>query len=247
MSVIKIKLAILGHLPYSVNLSKIEKWKSCLFEIEKEIGQYPITEDSDIFHWSYSDINIEKHLPQRDEENILFAITNVPLEDNYFARRLTDNKICITYHDLVDVLQAHNIPLENLILRVLYAISILYRRTGGEIPSINEPYSFIHDETRGCLYDMCGIKTDIFYSLNKPQLCRSCIHDITYNENPKIDSNIIPKVQRELKKIRKERYYQILDFVKNKPVLTLILSTIAAVFSGILANYIWERWIQYIF
>lgn len=44
---IKIKLAVLGHLPYLIDISKIIKWKSCLFEIEREVGKYPITTDSD--------------------------------------------------------------------------------------------------------------------------------------------------------------------------------------------------------
>ena len=93
---------------------------------------------------------------------------------------------------------------------------------------------------------MCGIKTDIIHSLNKPQLCDDRVHDITHNENPRIDRSIIDKVQIELKKIHKERYYQILDFVKRRPVFTLILSTIITIVLGavgsVLATILLEYW-----
>lgn len=243
---IKIKLAVLGHLPYLIDISKIIKWKSCLFEIEREVGKYPITTDSDGPDWSYSDSNLVSIIPQRNSEDILIVITNVPLEGNYFARRFSDNRVCLTYYEMVDILTIYNISLENLILRVLYSISILYKRYRNRIPTRHEPTNFAHDETRGCLYDMCGIKTDIIHSLNKPQLCDDYVHDITHNENPRIDRSIIDKVQIELKKIHKERYYQILDFVKRRPVFTLILSTIITIVLGavgsVLATILLEYW-----
>lgn len=243
---VEIKLAVLGHLPYALKLTKIVSWTSCLFKVEQDTSKYPITENSDNMNWSYTDENIEKHLPARNGEHILIAITNVPLEKNYFARRFSDNRICVTYHEIIDILQKYNIPLENFILRVLYAMSIVYQSNNGKIPCSEESSSFLHDETRGCVYDMCGRKVDIFYSLYIPQLCADCVHDLTHNRTAKIDSNLIPKIQRELRKIRKERYYQILDFVKRRPVLTLILSTIAtftiSVIGSFLATLILELW-----
>lgn len=233
---IKIRLAVLGHLAHPINLSRIKKWKSCLFKIEQDEGSYQITTDSDGLNWSYSDFNLSQLLPKRQDENILLIITNIPLEDNYFARRFSDNRVCLTYHEMVDILTIYNIPLENLILRVLYSISILYKRYGNRIPTRHEPTNFAHDETKGCLYDMCGIKTDIIYSLNKPQLCEDCIYEITHNKNPRIDKNIIDKVQIELKKIHKERYYQILDFVKRMPIITLILSTILTIIISVIGS-----------
>ena len=105
---IKIKLAVLGHLPYLIDISKIIKWKSCLFEIEREVGKYPITTDSDGPDWSYSDSNLVSIIPQRNSEDILIVITNVPLEGNYFARRFSDNRVCLTYYEMVDILTIYN-------------------------------------------------------------------------------------------------------------------------------------------
>lgn len=48
----------------------------------------------------------------------MIVITNVPLEGNYFARRFSDNRVCLTYYEMVDILTIYNISLENLILRV---------------------------------------------------------------------------------------------------------------------------------
>ena len=115
-------------------------------------------------------MNIEKQLPQRDNADLLLAVTNVPLQDSYFARRFTDNRICMTYNSMTEILKLDNIPLENLMLRVLYSISFVYKRYGNRIPSMTEQTNFTHDETRGCIFDMNGNKTDVIYSLNKPQI-----------------------------------------------------------------------------
>jgi hypothetical protein len=62
---LKIKLIFLGHLPYSIDSNKIEKWKSDLFEIAKPIDRHIISTDSDGEDWSFKDENIEGLLPNR--------------------------------------------------------------------------------------------------------------------------------------------------------------------------------------
>jgi len=241
MDKIKIRVITLGHVPYSLNIDKIKKWDSELFEIV-DTGSYIINSDSDLLGWSFSDDNIEKQLPNRGNEDVLLAITNVPIEDNYFARRLSDNKVCLTYKDMTEILMFNNIPLENLVLRTLYAISFVYRRYENRIPPISEKgVHFTHDETKGCIFDMCGIKTDIVYSLDRPKLCHNCVGNLTSN---RIDTNIVNCVQNELKKIRKAKYYRIFDWIKKRPIGALIISIIGGIFLGIissiLATYIIE-------
>jgi hypothetical protein len=245
MSKVKIKIVILGHLPYSIDLNKVRKWKSDLFEIISPISSYNIVGNSDGIYWEFLDENIEKQLPMRDDADILIAVTNVPIQDNFFARRFTDNRICMTYNSMTEILNSENVPLENLLLRVLYSVSFVYKRYGNQIPLMTEMTNFTHDETRGCIFDMNGIKTDVVYSLNRPQLCHSCVETLTSDQTHRVCQELIDKVQYELKRIKKGLYYQISDFVKQRPILAIIISTIIAIILGtigsIIATFILEK------
>jgi hypothetical protein len=242
MSKVRIKIVILGHLPYSVNLDKIKKWKSELFEIVKPINSIAIVGNSDGPFWEFSDENIEKQLPERDGADVLLAVTNVQIEDNYFARRFSDNRVCMTYGNMLDILKFDNIPFENLLLRVLYSVSFVYRRYGNRIPEMSELTNFTHDETRGCIFDMNGVKTDIVYSLSKPHLCSPCVTALTTNPGHRVENEIVQAVQKELKRIKKPLYYLIADFVKRRPILAILISSIFGIILGaigsILANLI---------
>ena len=239
---VKIKLIFLGHLPHSINTEKILSWKSDLFQILPPINIHTITSESDGPNWDYSDENIESQLPLREEGDILIAMTNVRIQNNYFARRSTDNRICLTYYEMSDYLKADNIPLENLIFRVLYSVSFVYKRYGNRLPGINEHTNFTHDETKGCIFDMNGNKADIIYSVNRPYICESCVQSLT---NSKIEKNLIDKVQRELKKIKKGLYYRITDLIKKYPIAAIIISSIWAILLGtvgsIIAAIIWKK------
>ena len=89
--------------------------KSDLFEITGEISAFNIDGDSDGSEWEFLDRNIEAQLPNRDGADILLAVTYVPLQDKYFVRRFSDNRVCMTYYVMADILKFDNIPLENLL------------------------------------------------------------------------------------------------------------------------------------
>ncbi len=243
---VKIKLAILGHFPHSLDINKVNNWRSELFEITK-VDKYNIVGDSDGFNWEFLDNNVEQQLPDRENADVLIAFTNVAIEDNYFARRFTDNRICVSYNDITEILNYNDIPLENLLLRVLYSASFVYRRYGKRVPLMTEHTNFTHDETRGCIFDMVGIKTDIIYSTYKPQICGSCIQTLTNNPNAnnRIENNMIDKVQLELKKLDKGRYYQIADWIKKHPIWAITISSLTAITLGIIgsmiASFIYEK------
>jgi hypothetical protein len=236
---VKIKLVFLGNIPHLLNVQKINKWDSELFEIIK-VDYINIVGDSDGDEWEFRDENIISQLPNRGDADILVAVTNVPIQNNYFARLFTDNRGCITYHNMTEILKDENIPLENLLLRVLYSVSFVYRRFGNRVPLYNENAHYTHDETRGCIFDMNGVKTDVIYSMNKPQLCNSCIDALTNNPiGPnRIDRILINKVQSELKKIKKDHYYQITDLIKKHPIWAIIISSFTAIILGIIGSII---------
>ena len=236
---INVKLVILGHFPYAMEIKKVKNWKSEVFRIT-EIAECDIIGNSDGPNWEFLDVNIEQQLPARGAEDIIVAVTNVPIEDNYYARRFSNNRGCISYHGMTEILSYNNIPLENLLLRMLYSVSLVYKHYGNRIPTMTEDIRFTHDETRGCLFDMDGIRTDIIYSTHNPQLCGACIHNLCNNSEVanRIEYYLIDTVQKELKRINKGLFYKITDFIKKHPIYSIIISSVTAVILSILGSIV---------
>lgn len=242
MDKVKIKLVTIGHLPLHLkNLSRIPVWRSDVFELVGEIENFALRCDSDSDGWVFSDTLLKAQLPAHGGTDFLVAIVNVPIEDNWYSRRLGDNQIVFTFSQIRDFLAWENIPVENAILRVLYAYTLLYRRSGNKIPGFDEAPSFTHDETRGCLFDMNGIKSDLVESCNKPVVCGECEERL---RNERVSTQTIKIVQKEIRKIRKHLYYRAFDFVKAKPITALAISSAFAISLGVagslIASYIYD-------
>jgi len=235
MDKVKIKLLTIGHLPLHLNLSRTSTWKSDVFELSGEIENFVLHGDSDSEDWIFSDALLKNQLPAHNGADFLIAIVNVPIENNWYSRRLGDNKIVFTFSQIKEFLDYENIPLENAVLRVLYAYTLLYRRSGNRIPNFGEASSFTHDETRGCLFDMNGIKSDLVESCNKPVVCAACEEHL---KNDRVSTQMIKTVQNEICKIRKSIYYQALDFIKLKPLVALMISSAFAILIGVIGSLI---------
>lgn len=242
MNKVKIKLIILGQLPVDLDKIKLTHWKSDIFELVGQIDNYTITNNADGPSWEFTDGNLKTQLPETFDGDFLIAMTHVPLENNYYARRFTNNRICMTFYEMADILNLSNIPIENLVYRLLYSYVLIYKRHGNRIPLEEEITTFTHDETRGCLFDMNGIKSDIIYSTNNPIICDSCVQRLTIERVP---INTINKVKEEVMGIKKDMYYRLADIIKKYPILTIVLSTISALLIGIIgslfATIIWEK------
>jgi len=84
MSKITIKVVFFGHVPHSINRERISKWRSNLFEVTDSIKTIKINGDSDGSNWEFTDVNIDQLLPERNGVGILFAVTNITLDDSYY-------------------------------------------------------------------------------------------------------------------------------------------------------------------
>jgi hypothetical protein len=242
MAKVKVKVMFLGTPPHAIDMKRINDWKSKLFEVTESSDRITITSNADLDDWGFSDGNISQLIPKRGNEDVLVIVTTVPLENNYYVRRFTNNRIAVTLFEVGDILKAENIPLGNMILRVIYSASFLFKRYGNTIPETVDFPNFTHDETKGCIFDMNGIKNDIIYSANKPTLCDDCAHSLTL---AKVEINIIDSVKTEFKEIKKPLYYRISDLIKEYPICAIIFSSVAAILLGaigsLLASAIWER------
>jgi hypothetical protein len=133
MSKIKITLATVGHMPADFNRQKrqeIKEWDSSVFEILDGIESYSLNCDSDGHGWKYTDETLENVLPQKFNGEFLIAIVNVPLELNWYSRRLSENRVVFSFHEIKEILRLSNIPLDNVIYRLLYSYTLLYKRSG---------------------------------------------------------------------------------------------------------------------
>lgn len=116
-----ISVATIGHMPSEFDKRKVKSWESALFSVVGDIENYSLTRDSDGYEWEFTDASFEQVLPEEFLGNFLIAIVNVPLEDNWYSRRLSKNRVVFSFHEIKDILDHFNIPLENAVFRLLYA------------------------------------------------------------------------------------------------------------------------------
>lgn len=243
MSKVRIKLVSIGHLPIEFQSTKVLHWKSSTFEIVDDIDNYALRCDSDIANdWAFSDQLVKKQLPTVFDADFLIALVNVPIENNYYSRRLANNQIVFTFYEVKEILENDNIPLENVVFRILYEYTLLFKKSGNKIPAIGDTYpSFTHDETRGCLFDMNGIKKDLIASCNKPNICDECQENL---KREKVSNDLIRNTQKDIKKIKRDLYYRAFSFIKKHPIMSFIISATFALLLGItssvIASFIFE-------
>lgn len=236
---VTIRIGIIGHLPFVFNRKKIENWRSEIFEVTG-VSDYTInTPRADTIDWEYSDHVLNSELPQRDGEDIFIGITYVPIENNYYMRRLENNRLIVSFCGIYEDIVGNNIPIENLLLKIMYEASMIFI-TEKAVPSTNnyQRPDFLHDDTRGCIFDMTGNdKRDVIYSLDRPQLCEACKAKL---REKKIPNNKIDKINAELKRIKKDLLYQIYQWVKRKPLLSILITFVVGVVMSLVANFIYD-------
>ena len=226
---------------FELESAKLKEWDSSVFEIADDIESYSLTCDSDGLEWEFTDEALEDVLPKKFNGDFLIAIVNVPIELNWYARCLSENRVVFSFHEINEILRFSNIPLKNVICRLLYAYTLLYKRSGNRIPEAAENTNFTHDETRGCLFDMNGIKTDVVYSCHNPVICPDCVERL---RREKVSDETIAQCQSEIRRIRKALFYRITDFIKQHPLWSLAISAATAIILGalgsVLGSYVYE-------
>lgn len=202
-----------------------------------KIDNFELRCNSDDHDWSFSDDLVREQMPQLNGTDFMVAIVNVPLEDNWYSRRLGNNQVIFTFHEIKEILQRADIPLENVIYRLLNAYTFAYKRAGNRVPEFHEMDDFTHDETRGCLFDMNGLKEDLATSCHEPIICGECKERL---RRDRVSNDEIKSAEKDIKKIQKELYYRILASVKRHPVKALIISSAFAFILGVAGSYAFE-------
>jgi len=220
MDTLRITVVRIGHLKRPVDFGRILRWRSRLFDVTALLER-DYAPNGDETWQTFSDDELE--LIEFDPKSaVTVAITEYGLEDNYFMRRLKSGVVVLSLREVGELLQQVNVPIENFLLRNLYAIGLLYHHQGRTLPAsrIGIP-KIIHDETRSCVFDMNGIRADIAYSCSGPTICNPC--KVSLGEKA-LPQDVLKSVQRELRRIRRPLYFRMAEFVRRRPLLSLAIA-----------------------
>lgn len=234
MKKIKVKLVTLGNLKYPISFSIIEKWKSEIFEV-RHVDQIQALPDFDGEDWSYTDAQLRELVSPDVDYDFTIGIINAQLEGNFYLRLIENNVGILSLHETAEILHYSNLSLENFIIRIIYEASAVYFESGRSITT--DALALVHDDTRSCLYDFAPNKADIIFSTTRPIICESCRARIIQKQVPR---EFLTNAEKELKRIKKQLYYRMADFIKAHPLITLLITSASALALNIVANFIYD-------
>jgi hypothetical protein len=116
---VSIKVSALGQLPADFDLEPVLRWKSSVFALSGDVETFQLAHDAEGDDWEYSDAQLAKYVDRKFDEDFHIILVGVKLEQNWYVRRLSENRLVFSFFEVADILRYYNIPLHNLVLRVL--------------------------------------------------------------------------------------------------------------------------------
>ncbi len=238
MNKVRIKLLFLGHPRHVINKNKLSSFSSKYFEVTsvESVENLPKANKNDGYlDVEYSVDEVSEIIPDTKNADITFAVMNYRYDDNFYLHRLNSSAVCLSIAGIDQLLLNNNISIENFILKNIYEVAVLFKI----LPSVcsNEAYQIVHDDTRGCLFDMNGDKFDVIYNTETPQICNSCKSFINSKSLPE---GYISALEKELKKIKKPLISRVELFIKKYPLFSVGFTLISSFIINILASLFLE-------
>lgn len=234
-----IKLIIIGHSDRILNFDLIKKYKSKFFKFSdiERINNLPNPQKDDGYlDIVYTKEEIQSIMNDIEFDGLCIAIMNYGFDDNFYMHRVGANKVCISIFGLENILNEKKISIENFIIKNTYEVFLFYKILKN-LTKNDEVYTFIHSDTRGCLFDMNGDKRDIVYNTEQPIICDECKGKISKKSIPK---NFLEDIQQELSKIDKPIIKKIEDFIAKYPFFSILTTFIFSTIINLFSNWIWE-------
>lgn len=237
MKKFKVKICLLGYQRYSAIIGKLQTYSSKLFEVTKreKIDQLPSCD----LEWGYSDKCICQLLFSKGIDNndvdLCLCFIDSPIEDNCFTRDLSgfDSKtVLCSFYEVESFFNEQKIDLFNYVHGIVLTGLIQIETLG----KIKEEH-FLHDDTRNCLFDMCGLKEDIVINYGEPKLCHICEKKI---ESTAKDKEFLPLLRKEFKSFKKLLFYRMIDFVKKRPILSIFITFTGTIIINVLSSALYE-------
>lgn len=232
-----IAIVQLGFIKHKIDFQMLKDWQSDIFKV-CQIEVCNNVPDGNGDWQTFLDDDLPAIVKRVAQSDFTIAITEYALEDNFFIRRIDDNCVAISLHFISDILENEHIPIENFILRNIYMLSIIYEKYNRDIPPSHVTIpDILHDETRSCIFDMCGLLADARYSSAQPCICSQCQAVL---DKSQLDANTRHSLGRELKRIQKPLYYRISDFIKSHPIWALVITSLYGIILGVATNGIYD-------
>ena len=237
MKKVKIKLIILGGSAFTIDFDKIKKWSTDLFEIEENIDRISLPnsnhEENNRFY--YMDSLLKKILKDMHKSDLTVAIIDHPLENNYYERSLGDNRYVLSLHETGNIILKHDFKIWQFIIQEFYYMSAVYYRTKGIIPAGDD--TFTHHDIRKCLFDFNDDKNNIVNSLGDVSICSICesAFDLTF-----VPDKFVKNIKKELCRLKKGYFFRVRDFIKERPIISLIIAIVFAIVINLLSNILYD-------
>ena len=170
------------------------------------------------------------HEPYYPNEILLGVIDKKINSKSNFCYPLSENVALISTFGITELLNDKGIGIEKYLLFMLYKFSIL--KHGG----LNfQKVSIHHTTVKNCLYAKCDEHIEIIQVLNNVVLCNGCTK--AFDEVP-IPSSLLRTIKKELKRFKKPMFYVLRDWIKLRPILSLIIIGLVTIFLNILSGFL---------
>lgn len=228
MEKIKIQIVKLGKQKHDDIFNKLKKYKSNMFVVEIFERSLPQCDNN----WGYTFNTLGNILEKAFDSNrfdMCIGFIDTEIEKNYFGKRLKEDNIFVaSFYEVDEMLKKENIDIFNFMKIIIYRYLTRYIVKGKII---------VHDETRGCIFDMCGYKQNIIYSCQKPCICDECKTKIMCETVP---NDFMTLLSKETGKIKKTLYYRVSNFIKMHPYISIFIGTIVTIILNIISNFLFE-------
>ena len=234
----KIKLVLLGNLRHKLDINRLRKVKSrffCIDQIESILHLPEPKKDDGYLNIVYSRQEIIRIMSNINDSDIIIGIINYRFDDNFYLHRTGDNRACLSIADIDYLLTSKMISIENFIIKNIYEI-VTFKDALNNLAD-DRVYQIVHQDTRGCLFDMNGDKFDVIYNTEKPVICDSCK---AFFRGTSLPENYIDNLEKELKKIKRTLILEIELFIKKYPLFSILLTFAFSVLINIISSMIWE-------
>lgn len=230
---------MLGYQRYKHEIDKLKNYSSKLFEVTEWLSIEQLPSSNSLNMWGYSDNQLTQILKTNNIDNsnvdLCMCFIDSPIECNYFSRELPgidEKTVVCSFSGVEDILNSEDIEFFNFLHEaILYRVVLV-----AAFHTVNENH-LTHDDTRNCLFDMCGMKKDIALKCSAPHLCPECKSKIGKKA---MDPRFLPSLEKEFTSFKKPLFNRILDFVKRRPIVSILITIVSSIIFNLLSSLLYD-------
>ena len=246
MTMVNIAIVSVNRSGIETCFSKIRDWKSEIFNVENKLYTIKLDVEKDLLSgdWGCPDkiLNTSFAPNKKVAEqlgcqslDLVIYVVGFPLEQNYFSRILSGNRVVVSLVDVQEYLQKDDLPLHNFIISVAYAYSLLYYAKDADELSSADEGRFAHNLDRKCLFDMRAGYGDFAGLCIKPSLCNRCKARLMDSQ---VSKDIVTCAEKEMRKLNIPMYERLVKYVKQHLILSIVWAVLSALSLNLLSDIV---------